>query len=239
LEESIPLPALDDESSAQFRFHLSTFYVPTDGWYIDDVVLFGGGPACVTPLAPTAEFTSNSPVDLGEPVAFTNLTLGTPPIEYLWDFGDGTGTSTETNPEYTYLAPGTYNVTLQATNGEGTDFVTHPVQVLGAGDTIHVDLIKMRYRERNPGKYVIDATLRILDQDGQPVAGAEVDVQWTLPDSSTVDQQAATNTRGLARFRIRSTQEGTFEICVTDVFKAGYSYDPEQNGETCDTLIVP
>lgn len=47
-------------------------------------------------------------------VDFVNLTATTQ--EYLWDFGDGIGTSTETNPTYTYLNPGTYMVKLTNTN---------------------------------------------------------------------------------------------------------------------------
>ncbi len=36
---------------------------------------------------------------------------------FAWDFGDGTGTSTEEDPSYTYAAGGTYTVTLTASEG--------------------------------------------------------------------------------------------------------------------------
>ncbi len=36
---------------------------------------------------------------------------------YLWDFGDGTATSTLTSPTHTYAASGYYNVTLKVFNG--------------------------------------------------------------------------------------------------------------------------
>ena len=36
-------------------------------------------------------------------------------IRYAWTFGD-TGTSTSANPSRTYAAPGTYTVTLTATD---------------------------------------------------------------------------------------------------------------------------
>ncbi len=38
---------------------------------------------------------------------------------YLWDFGDGTPTSTEATPQHTFTAPGIYNVTLQSTSAGG------------------------------------------------------------------------------------------------------------------------
>jgi PKD repeat protein len=42
---------------------------------------------------------------------------------YLWDFGDGEGTSTEENPTYTYTAEGTYTVKLTVSNTDGSDEV--------------------------------------------------------------------------------------------------------------------
>lgn len=51
-------------------------------------------------------------------VAFTDCSTGKP-ASWLWDFGDGE-TSTLQNPEHTYRAAGTYNVTLIATNAGGS-----------------------------------------------------------------------------------------------------------------------
>lgn len=44
---------------------------------------------------------------------------------YVWDFGDGVGTSTATNPTYTYYNTGIYTITLTATGPGGVDVVTH------------------------------------------------------------------------------------------------------------------
>lgn len=46
--------------------------------------------------------------------------------EYFWDFGDGT-TSTEENPEHTYMQPGNFTVKLK-------------VQNCGLEDEIHIEL---------------------------------------------------------------------------------------------------
>ena len=40
-------------------------------------------------------------------------------VSYLWDFGDGTATSTSSAPAHTFPAAGTYTVTLTATDGWG------------------------------------------------------------------------------------------------------------------------
>ncbi|HSB65526.1 MAG TPA: PKD domain-containing protein, partial [Anaerolineales bacterium] len=129
-EAQLQIPELDGQQNAKIRFRLTsdtnTVY---DGWYVDDISIRAGGPGCIDLLAPTAEFTSNSPVEIGQPAEFSNLTTGTAPISYTWDFGDGLGTSTETNPSYTYADLGTYSVTLEATNLYGTDTVQHTLMV--------------------------------------------------------------------------------------------------------------
>jgi PKD repeat protein len=83
----------------------------------------------IPPSAPEAEFTSNNPVKLGQSIQFINLTTGPFPINYAWNFGDGIGTSNETNPSYTYTEVGTYIVTLDASNSSGTDNISHTVTV--------------------------------------------------------------------------------------------------------------
>jgi PKD repeat protein len=130
-QETLAIPELDGQANARLRFRIDTDGgVTADGWHLDDIVLLGGGPACGEDQPPTADFTSNSPVQLGEEMVFTNLTTGTLPISYSWDFGDGVGTSTEVDPVYTYLTAGTFTVTLQASNSVGSDSVSHAVEVL-------------------------------------------------------------------------------------------------------------
>ncbi len=70
---------------------------------------------------PTVNFTGDSaPSCPPKAVQFNNLTVpgssGT--TTYLWDFGDGF-TSSAVNPSHTYMALGTYSVTLIAKNGQG------------------------------------------------------------------------------------------------------------------------
>ena len=72
------------------------------------------------PPAPTAEFHANyTVIFLGNTVAFTDLSTGTP-TSWLWEFGDG-NTSVSKNPSHAYAAAGDYTVTLTATNASGSD----------------------------------------------------------------------------------------------------------------------
>jgi carboxypeptidase T len=128
--EEMAMIALDRQPRVQIRFRLhSDEWTEGDGWHIDDIGLTGDGPACVSPFAPSAEFTSTSPVFLGQPMAFTNMISGTPPFDYRWNFGDAVGTSTDSDPAYTYLSSGTFSVTLVVTNGLGSDDASHEVLV--------------------------------------------------------------------------------------------------------------
>ncbi len=57
-------------------------------------------------------------VPLNTTVSFINNTniYGVDAIEYRWDFGDGSSASSEASPDHNYPRPGTYVITLRATN---------------------------------------------------------------------------------------------------------------------------
>lgn len=65
------------------------------------------------------DFTINTVSGCSGNYSFTNSSAGTFAFtSYAWDFGDGT-TSTAASPSHTYITPGTYYVTLSATNSNG------------------------------------------------------------------------------------------------------------------------
>jgi len=61
---------------------------------------------------------------------FSNTSNGAD--SYLWNFGDG-NTSTDADPSYTYLADGTYTVTLEATNPCGTVTMSQNITISNTG----------------------------------------------------------------------------------------------------------
>jgi PKD repeat protein len=73
----------------------------------------------VYPL-PVADFIY-TPVCLGYPTYFTDLSIGfgTTIITWDWDFGDGTPHDNTQDPKHLYNTPGTYNVTLSVVDGHG------------------------------------------------------------------------------------------------------------------------
>lgn len=77
---------------------------------------------------PKASFSYNG----GSTISFTENCTNA--ISYLWDFGDGTATSSELNPEHSYSSDDTYPVTLYIENSHGNwDKITKQVQITGTG----------------------------------------------------------------------------------------------------------
>lgn len=69
----------------------------------------------IPPALPTASFSvSGGNCEAPCEVSFTNTS--TDATEYIWDFGDGSATSAETNPVHTYQNGGTFSVKLVAKN---------------------------------------------------------------------------------------------------------------------------
>lgn len=69
-----------------------------------------------------------NPSEEGETVRFSSNVRGDTPMEYSWDFGDGS-TGSGDSPTHTYSEPGTYTVTLDASNNVGEDSRTLSITV--------------------------------------------------------------------------------------------------------------
>jgi gliding motility-associated-like protein len=100
-------------------------------------LIIGNGAGCSdTIVSPIIVSTVPVPGGLADTVCFGNVTTFTNTVvdvvpigSYFWDFGDG-NTSNAANPTYIYQAPGTYNVTITATNINGCDStISFPIVV--------------------------------------------------------------------------------------------------------------
>ena len=99
------------------------------GTYVCSVTIVTGNGCTLTTTTdvlvgtkPVAAFTATpDTVCYGQPVTFDNTSTGA--TNYLWLFGDG-GSSTYTNPIYTYILPGTFTVTLIAYDNGCADTLT-------------------------------------------------------------------------------------------------------------------
>jgi PKD repeat protein len=78
-------------------------------------------------LAGLAIQTPSKPV-VGLSTPFAALLPPTGPVTYTWTFGDG-GTASGQTPSHTFARPGTYTVTLTASNGLSTETRTVSIAV--------------------------------------------------------------------------------------------------------------
>lgn len=83
-----------------------------------------------TPKAPLAFFSAEADAENSQLINFTNETENGD--SYVWDFGDGSATSTDENPSHEYAEGGTFEVTLTATNAGGDNTYSTDVMVQSA-----------------------------------------------------------------------------------------------------------
>ncbi|MEO5997228.1 MAG: PKD domain-containing protein [Chitinophagaceae bacterium] len=87
-------------------------------------------PAYITVAPPLAKFTFKSDCSTSPTVTFTNASTSdnTKPLVYSWNFGDpANGSSSATDPVYTFPSKTTYNVRLTVTNGGCVNTLVVPV----------------------------------------------------------------------------------------------------------------
>jgi len=199
--------------------------------------------ACATACDPVTNaaftWTPTSPF-AGQQVTFNGTADGTAPISYGWTFGDG-GNGSGATVTHTYASAGNYTVTMTATNACGSQSVQHTVTVQPVGgNTLHLNIMKLNKSNPQPGLYKIIAQVRVHDQNHAVASGVTVTGRWTKPDGSTLNQQAVTNAQGQAKFPQKFYVAGTYQFCVTDMTKAGYTYNPAANEQpACLSVVVP
>jgi PKD repeat protein len=145
---------------------------------------------------PTASFTYQVG---GLTAVFSNTSSNG--VSYNWDFGDGTDSSTETNPNHTYGQTGTYTVTLTATNECGTVTITQTVVIEGSAPVPAIGA--------NNQNGCLPFSVDFSDQSaGDPTAWA-----WTFPGGSPATSSVENPTVSYAA-------PGTYDVTleVTNIF---------------------
>ncbi|WP_281795682.1 hypothetical protein [Desulforhabdus amnigena] len=101
----------------------------------------------------------------------------------------------------------------------------------------HVSGIAMSYQQKGKN-YRAAATVTIGDAKGGSVSGATVHGMFSGATSDSVS--GVTDGSGQITLNSSSTrQSGTWTFCVTDVVRAGWTYDQSANVKTCDSITTP
>jgi PKD repeat protein len=115
-------------------------------------------------VPPTAAFSADETSGTAPlTVSFTDESTGTP-TSWSWEFGDGWGSSAR-NPTHSYVAPGTYTVTLTAHNSIGSDVETKTAYIV-VGDTPQpADAILNGYTFDTTNNALLDGVTVTLESD--------------------------------------------------------------------------
>ena len=102
---------------------------------------------------------------------------------------------------------------------------------------MHVDDIAMSYQQAGRN-YKAKAMVAIVDANSAPVEGATV---YGIFSGATNDiESGVTAADGQVTLTSSNKKDGgTWQFCVDDVVKSGWTYDPAANVQTCATITAP
>jgi PKD repeat protein len=188
---------------------------------------FAAAPDTSPPVADFSGSPTSGPGALT--VQFTDLSTHAP-TSWSWTFGDG-GTSPLQNPPHIYTGAGSYTVSLTATNAFGSDVETkvNYITVTTPAPNIHVQSITVTRVSQPGNQWRADASVTVVDEAGAPVSAATVTGFFNAPN--TKSRSGTTNASGVAIVSSAKTKTPPADWCftVTNVSKAGETYDPTQN----------
>ncbi len=171
-------------------------------------------------------------------VTFTNNSVESD--SYVWDFGDGSATSTETSPVHTYAADAIYSVSLTATNSAGSNVKIESVSVNVAGlEDINFDFESEELtwgtfggavslsRIANPNSGGINTSGFVMQIDQE--AGVE---GWAGISTALIERVDFTNKQ---TFKVKVWSPTVGQVVK---FKLEYSGDTDNNKEIDATTTV-
>jgi len=148
---------------------------------------------------PNASFTVDTYMGCAPYTAqFTNTSGGTID-EFYWTFGDGIS-STQENPEHEYITPGSYSITLKATNANGCFDVFEMQDVVQVSDTPSVTIMALPQAYcQTPVDVFFDATVNVSP-------GLGYSASWDFGDGGTSTETDYTH---------NYTSQGDFDVQLT------------------------
>lgn len=136
---TVDLSAYDGQSNVIIMFESFNNGISGNNLFIDNINING----TTVGTAPNAGFTSNTnEVCEGSTINFTDQSTDGP-TSWNWTFNGGTpATSSSQNPSVTYNTPGTYDVTLEVSNSNGSDVTTINTMItVNASPTINTNTV--------------------------------------------------------------------------------------------------
>ena len=154
-------------------------------------------------------------------------------VSWDWDFGDG-NTSSVQNPSHTYSAAGTYTVALTVTDNEGATGSTSQsvtVDEPSSGATMHIESISTEVIKTGGASGYVEATILIVDENGDPVEGATVSGTFSGDITGTDSNTTDTNGETILTSDNITSRPQDLGICADDVTHATLTYDAGANAD--------
>lgn len=182
--------------------------------------LFSCSKKSSTPL-PGVGFSYHASGDAPATVAFTNESTNA--TSYIWNFGDGSATSTAVNPSHVYIQSGEYTVTITATNETGSN-------------TLHATI---NIQATTSLQVVVNDSLGHILQDATVTIYAS---QSDYNSKSNAVASVLTNSAGIASFVGLSTIQYFFDVqygCENNIVgKISTTSSLQDHTQTTSTVIV-
>lgn len=161
--------------------------------------------------------------------AFTDTSTDDAPLtSRLWDFGDGTG-STSTDPSHTYAASGPYTVTLTVTDAGGLSDAAAKSVVVATGTSVapmFIESLAGSSQSTGRNTWTATVTIQVVDDDAHGVQGAVVSVGWSVGAGDTCTT-GPSGTCSVTSDDLNKKKVASVTAAVTDVTHVSYEYGDE------------
>jgi uncharacterized protein (TIGR03790 family) len=143
-------------------------------------------------------------------VAFADTSTGA--TSWIWDFDDGTGTSTIKNPAYTFTSVGNFRVKLTVGNGVCTKTVYKVITVAAERPNVEITATKLDFGEVQISTYD-EKDVSIINNQSLPISVQQLSIQGLHPSDFSIEGVTAP-------FSIAASSQRTFTVRFTPTEKS-------------------
>lgn len=195
----------------------------------------GEGSAATVRSEVTVQDQNNAPVADVQASATWNAPDGSAPNQAQPTNAGGIASFTHNDGRGTY----TFNLNNLSKSGytfDRSNSITRKTIVVPALNVLRATQISFEVTPQN-NQFEVRGRVTVLDSNQNPVAGANVSVNWRLPNNTTPPQTASTNSQGVALFTV-TNGSGTYTLNVTNVTKTDFTFD-SANSVLTNSVVAP